>query len=539
MAFSFRHRVKQEFVNRVPSLHHEHETYRWWVLANVMIGTFMAVLDATIVDVSLSKIMASFGITVDKAEWVITAYMLVFAVMLPTSGWIADHFGYKRTYFLALCLFTVGSFLCGMAWSENALIVFRVIHASGAGLLMPTGMSIVTREFPMRQRGVALGFWSIAAAASVSLGPMIGGYLIDNINWNAIFNVNVPVGIVGLFATLVIQREYKTEKARSFDVVGFISMATFLCSLLLALTDGNASWNTGGWSSPFIVTCFIISAFSLAVFLVTEFTIEHPLIDLRLFKDFNFSVANGVLFIFGFGMFGSTFLLPLYLQMSLGYTAFQAGSLFLPVGMLQATTAPIAGLLSDKVNPKVPASIGITLLAVSLFINSYLSLYTEHHQIMLALYIRGFAMGLMFTPLNTTALSNIPRHKIGQASGLFNVIRQLGGSFGIAFMSTMLLRRTIYHTATYGQFASPQSDAFRRVADHLAQFSLNSVGGNQALSAIRANALIAAHLSTQAFIRAVCDDFLVASLITIAAIVPILFLRVKKRERSEHVVAMD
>ena len=526
-------------MRRVPSLHHEHETYRWWVLANVMIGTFMAVLDATIVDVSLSKIMASFGITVDKAEWVITAYMLVFAVMLPTSGWIADHFGYKRTYFLALSLFTLGSFLCGMAWSENALITFRVIQASGAGLLMPTGMSIVTREFPLRQRGVALGFWSIAAAASVSLGPMIGGYLIDNIDWNAIFNVNVPVGIVGLFATLVIQREYKTERARSFDVVGFLSMATFLCTLLLALTDGNASWNTGGWNSPFIITCFLISALSLVIFLVTEFTIKDPLIDLRLFKDFNFSMANGVLFIFGFGMFGSTFLLPLYLQMSLGYTAFQAGSLFLPVGMLQATTAPIAGLLSDKVNPKVPASIGITLLAISLFINSSLSLYTEHHQIMLALYIRGFAMGLMFTPLNMTAMSNIPRNKIGQASGLFNVIRQLGGSFGIAFMSTMLLRRTIYHTATYGQFASPQSDAFRRVAEHLTQFSLNSVGGNQALSAMRANALIAAHLSTQAFISAVCDDFLVAALITIAAIVPILFLRVRKTGKAEHVVAMD
>jgi len=539
VAVSLRQQFKQGFVRRVPSLHHEHKSYRWWVLANVMIGTFMAVLDATIVDVSLPKIMSSFGITVDKAEWVITAYMLVFAVMLPTSGWIADHFGYKRTYFLALSLFTLGSFLCGMAWNENALITFRIIQATGAGLLMPTGMAIVTREFPPQQRGIALGFWSIAAAASVSLGPMIGGYLIDNVNWNAIFNVNVPVGVIGLFATAVIQREYRAERARSFDVIGFISMAIFVCALLLALTDGNASWNTGGWSSPFIISCFILSAFALVIFLVTEFTIEHPLIDLSLFKDFNFSVANGVLFIFGFGMFGSTFLLPLFLQTSLGYTAFQAGSLFLPVGMLQATTAPISGYLADKINPKVPALIGITLLATSLFINSSLSLYSEHHQIMLALYIRGFAMGLMFTPLNMTAMSNVPRHKMGQASGLFNVIRQLGGSFGIAFMSTMLLRRTIYHMSTYGQAVNTQSDAFRQVAGHLTQFSMDAIGGNQSMAAMRANALIASHISTQAFIRAVCDDFLVASMITIAAFVPILFLRVGKRNKSEHVVAMD
>jgi len=160
--------------------------------------------------------------------------------------------------------------------------------------------------------------------------------------------VNVPVGIMGLFATAVIQREYKTERARSFDVIGFISMATFLCALLLALTDGNAAWNTGGWTSPFIISCFMIAALSLTIFFITELTVEHPLIDLSLFKDFNFSIANGILFIFGFGMFGSTFLLPLYLQLSLGYTAFQAGSLFLPVGILQAITAPISGYLSDK-----------------------------------------------------------------------------------------------------------------------------------------------------------------------------------------------
>jgi DHA2 family multidrug resistance protein len=436
-------------------------------------------------------------------------------------------------------LFTGGSFLCGLAWNENVLIMFRIVQASGAGLLMPTGMAIITREFPPHQRGVALGFWSIAAAASVSLGPMIGGYLIDNLNWNTIFNINVPVGILGLFATMVIQREYRTERTRSFDMIGFVSMATFLCSLMLALTDGNASWNTGGWTSPFIVSCFVLSAFALTVFLVTEFTIEHPLVDLRLFKDFNFSVANGILFIFGLGMFGSTFLLPLYLQLSLGYTALQAGMLFLPVGILQAITAPISGLLSDKVNPKVPAGIGIVLLALSLFVNSTLSLYSEHSQIMLSLYIRGFAMGLMFTPLSMSALSNVPRHKIGQASGLFNIIRQLGGSFGIAFMSTLLLRRTIYHTATYGQVVNQQSDAFRQVAQHLTRFSMNAIGGNQSLGAMRANALIASHIATQAFIRAVCDDFLVAAMITIAALVPILLLRVKKQNKSGHAPAME
>ena len=533
------HILKQRFVRSVPSLHPEHNSYKWWVLGNVMIGTFMAVLDATIVDVSLAKLMAAFGISVDKVEWVVTAYMLVFAVMLPTAGWIADHFGYKRTYFLALLMFTLGSFLCGQAWNENVLIFARIIQATGAGMIMPVGMAIVTREFPPHQRGVALGFWSISAAASVSLGPMIGGYLIDNINWNSIFNVNVPVGIFGLFATLVIQREYKTEHSRTFDIVGFLSMATFLSALLLALTDANARWNTGGWTSPFIVTCFVISALAFTIFIVTEFNVKHPLIEMSLFKDFNFTVANGILFIFGFGMFGSTFLLPLYLQNSLGYTAFQAGSLFLPVGLLQAFMAPTAGMLSDKINPKILAGTGLTLLAFSLYLNSSLSLFSEHHQIMIPLYIRGIGMGLIFTPLTSIALSNVPRQKTGQASGLYNIIRQIGGSFGIAFMSSLLMRRAIYHGAMYGQLVNPQSDIFRQVAQNLTRFSADALAGTSSVVSMRAQALIAAHVTTQSFVKAVGDVFFTAACITIVAVIPVMFLRYKKKIHHEKPIAID
>jgi MFS transporter, DHA2 family, multidrug resistance protein len=504
-----------------------------------MIGTFMAVLDATIVNVALPKIMGSFGIDIDTAEWVLTAYLLVFAVMLPTSGWVADHFGYKRTYFLALALFTFGSFLCGMAWNENALIIFRIVQATGAGFMMPVGMAIVTREFPVKQRGIALGFWSIAAAASVSLGPLIGGYLVDNIGWNAIFDVNVPVGLVGLFATMVIQREYKTEHTRSFDFIGFISMSISLIALLLALSDANAAWNTGGWSSPFILLCFLISAVALTVFLVTEFTIKHPLIELSLFKDFNFSVTNSILFIFGLGMFGSTFLLPLYLQNSLGYTAFQAGAMFLPIGLLQAFFSPISGVLSDKVNPKLPAIIGIVLLGISLYLNSSLSLFSERQQIMMPLLMRGVAMGLLFTPLTTLALSRIPKHKIAQASGLFNVIRQLGGSFGVAIMGALLTRRMLYHSAMYGQMVDQQSAMFQQVTRNLARYSQQMLGGTTSYAAMRAKAAVVSHVMQQSFVQAVCDDFLIAAVITMIGVFPILLLRTRKQKAGEHVAAVE
>src|SRR5664280_3349031 len=182
-------------------------SYKWWLLANVMIGTFMAVLDATIVNVGLPKIMASFGVGIDKIAWVVTAYMLSMAVMLPTSGWLADKFGYKRLYFIGLLLFTVGSMFCGMSNDENTLILSRILQGLGAGMIQPLGMAIITREFPPKERGMALGFWAISAAASVSFGPLIGGYLVDNFSWQLIFDVNIPFGIAALLFTIVIQRE--------------------------------------------------------------------------------------------------------------------------------------------------------------------------------------------------------------------------------------------------------------------------------------------------------------------------------------------
>ncbi len=520
--------------------HHEHPSYKWWVLANVMIGTFMAVLDATIVDVSLAKIMATFGIGVDDVKWVATAYLLVMAIMLPTSGWIADHFGYKRTYMTALSLFTLGSFLCSLSWNESALILFRVIQGIGAGLLMPVGMAIVTREFPVERRGVALGFWAIAAAASVSFGPSIGGYLIDNFAWHSIFDVNVPVGLVGIFATLVIQREYKTSTSRSFDILGFLSVSIFLTSLLLALSDGNAEWNTGGWTSPFILTCFAISIVGFVLFLSVELNVRHPLIDLSLLKNFNFAMSNLVLFIFGMGMFGSTFLLPLYLQNGLGYTAFQAGSLFLPIGLITAVMAPVAGALSDKLNPKIPAFCGITFLSLSLFINRNLSLFSETSSIMMSLYLRGFGMAFIFTPLSAMALADIPKQRMAQASGLFNVLRQIGGSFGVALMGTLLTMRTVYHMTIYGGSINQSSPMTQNIYSGLKMFSQHTLGGISALSTMRAQGLVASHLALQAFVSAVDDDFFIAAMITFLCVVPILFLRkIKKVNKSAPKIAME
>ncbi len=507
-------------------------SYKWWLLGNVMIGTFMAVLDATIVNVGLPKIMASFGVGLEKIEWVLTAYMLSTAVMLPTSGWLADKFGYKRVYFMGLFFFTLGSLLCGISTTENLLILSRIIQGLGAGSLMPVGMAIITREFPPEKRGIALGFWSISSAASLSFGPLIGGYLVDNFSWPLIFDVNIPIGIAGMLATGIIQKEYRNKHVGKFDITGFVTVIIFLPVLLYALAEGNASTNAGGWHSPVILACFLVSALTFIIFIYNELTVKDPLIDLRLLKEFNFGITTLISFIFGIGMFGSTFLLPLYLQNSLNYTAIQAGAVFLPLGLIQGIAAPIAGVVADKSNAKVPIILGLGLLVLSFFLNSKMSFMTEHSYIMTTLYMRGLGMGILFGPLTALGLKNVPRAKMAQASGLNNVIRQVGGSFGVAILSTVLSSRVIYHTQVFGESIQVNSPAFRQALQNINGFVRSATGAAGSIADTQSQYLLLSHVSKQAFVEGINDDFLLAAIFTFISIIPVFFLRSKKSQKS-------
>ena len=507
--------------------------YKWLVLTVVMIGTFISVLDASIVNVGMPKMMAAFSASVDKIEWILTVYLLVRSVIFPSSGWIADNIGYKKAYNIGLFLFTLGSLLCSLSTNENMLIIFRVVQGAGGGLIMPVGMAIITREFPPEQRGLALGFWGVAAAASISLGPMFGGYLIDRFSWHAIFDINVPIGIIGMIGAWIILREYKRPRYGKFDWIGLISMSVFLVTLLLALSDGNSAWNTGGWTSMFILTCFFIATISFIIFLTRELSYENPILDLRILKNRNFGLSNIMFFIFGIAFFGNAFLLPIYLQNSLGYTALQAGLIFFPVGIIQAIMSPVAGKMTDKLNPKIPISIGIILTFLSMYLYKDLSLSTEYGDIIVPLIIRGFGLGFMFVPLSTIAINNIAPEKMAQATGLFNTIRQVGGSFGVAILGTLLTRRVIYHKAIYSQSVNTNSTTYQHVVTGLRHFVEHTMGstGNEAV--LRAKALIGKNLASQAFVRGITDDFLVGAAITIVIIIPLMFLKNTNKKKSD------
>jgi MFS transporter, DHA2 family, multidrug resistance protein len=528
------HKIRR-FIRKPDSVFHpRHKTYKWFLLFNVMLGTFMAVLDATVVNTGLPKIMASLGVGLDKIQWVITGYMLAMAVMLPTSGWLGDRFGFKRMYFSGLFLFTAGSFLCSLSAHENMLIVSRIIQGLGAGMIQPLGLAIITREFPPEQRGIAIGFWGISAAASVSFGPLLGGFIVDNFSWQLIFGINIPVGILAMLFTIIIQSEYTDKRRRKFDLVGFVSVTIFLPVTLYALSEGNAASNSAGWHASYILLCGAISLLSLAVFITAEFTVREPLIDLRLLGNFNFGLSNLVMIFFSLGMFGSTFLMPVYLQNSMGYTALQAGSVFLPVGIIQGIIAPLSGRISDKLNPKLPIIAGVLLMALSFYLNSKLSYLSELKSIMISLYIRGFGMGFMFTALSTIALVEIPREKMAQASGISNSVRQLGGSLGVAILATLLTSRVNYHAQEYGLALNPRSEVYSETTKKLNFHVIHDSGISVSNAPGVSQFIIMSNLNKQAYIQSIDDDFLLAGIISLIGGIPIIFMRTRK-SKTENI----
>lgn len=494
-----------------------------------MIGTFMAVLDSTVVNTGLPAIMGTLGASINTAEWVLTGYMLAIASILPAAAWLADRFGYKRIYFLSLLLFTFGSFMCGNSVSIEELIFWRVIEGFGCGAIMPVGMAIVSNVFPPQQRGMALGFWAIASAASVSFGPSIGGYLVDNLNWNYIFYVNVPVGAIALFITAILQKEYKAETPPPFDIPGFITSGIFLPLFMYGLSEVNSSTNTQGWNSPVVLGSMWISAVVFILFIYFELTVKYPLINLRVFKDRNFALSNLMIFIFGIGMFGSTFLIPLYLQKNLGYSAFQAGMFFIPVGIIQGFCSPTAGALGQKINPKILIAAGLILMAVSFYLNFFLSFLTEKWYIMMSLYLRGIGMGILFTPLLTLSLANIKSDMMAQASSITNIIRQMGGSFGVAIFSHILTQRTGYHTQRYSEALNYTGEVYQQTVENLSLFARQTAGATTQTAQTLAEQMIVKRLDLEAYIGGINDDFFIVFIVTLLCLLPIIWLhRVKQ-----------
>ena len=432
--------------------------YRWIVLGIIMTGTFMAILDTSIVNVVLPRMMSSFGVNRDKIEWVSTGYMLTSSVTMPLVAWLMGRLGSKVLYLGAMALFVIGSALCAFSWSYNTIIGARIIQAIGAGAMMPAGMTIVANLFERHERGKALGIWGTGIMVGPTIGPTLGGYLTDYFSWRTVFSVNLPFGVLALFAGIVFMKNEKAGErmSRPFDPWGYLFLSMALISGLLALSEGQAE----GWNSTYIQSCLALSIIGLTMFIAVESTVSHPLLDLTLFKFRNFTLCMILAIFRGVGLFGGIFLLPMFLMNLVGFTTIKAGLWMMPGGIVMGIMMPLSGFMADRFNPRWLVSVGTMITSFSLFM--YGSLDPLHGATMIIgpQMIRSAGFAFMMAPLMTAAINAVPTGKVAMASSFLNVVQQVSGSFGIALVNNHVTNAIREHSLHIGELIDMRSDTF-------------------------------------------------------------------------------
>jgi DHA2 family multidrug resistance protein len=495
---------------------------KWSVLSVVILGTFMAILDSNIVNVALPRMMANFSATVDQIEWVVTAYMIAFAISMPATGWLQSRFGIKVVFIASLVLFVFGSVLCGMAWDKDSMIVFRVVQAVGGGAMLPTGITLVSEAFPPEERGMAMGVWSIGAMVAPSVGPFLGGYLVDEVNWRSIFYINVPVGAAAVIAAVwFLAPARRPGPPRRFDLAGFLSFSAFLAALLIALAQGQRE----GWDSDYILLCFAVSLAGLGVFLLASLRQKDPIIDLSLLLNHTFVMASVVNFVRAVAIFGSMFLLPLYLQNLMNYTALRTGIILAPTAVSVAVVSPFSGIIADRIGPRVPLFLGTVLVAYSLYLYKDLSLNSDYWFLFWPQVMRGVGLGLINAPLMSSALNAVRRDQTSNASSLFAVTMQVGGAFGVALLGAILQRREFFHYAQYGEMLNNAFSPVAYKAQAVMQDLLLRAGFSPAEVMAKGKSLLALWVNRQAAVGGFADAFVFAALLISAGILPALLIR--------------
>ena len=499
--------------------------YKWLVVVAVMSGAFLVVLDTTVVNVALPKIMAAFGVNVDKIEWIVTAYMIAMAILMPSVGWLSARIGNKTLFIVSLIIFTASSCLSGAAWNVDALIVFRIFQGVGAGALMPIAMVIIFEAFPPEERGLAMGVYGIGATFGPAIGPTLGGYMTDQFSWHLIFYINIPIGLIGIVLAAIILPPDKHKKEMHFDILGFFTMAVFLGSLLAALSQGQRE----GWSSFYILTLFTIAAVGLVTFLWAERVAKEPFIDLSVYKTFAHTMATLVFIIQGFGLYGSTFLIPLYFESMLDYTALQAGLLMLPMALVVAIVLPLAGRMADRMDGRIPITFGVLFSALSLYWMASVDLRTSDTTAYLMLMVRGLGIGFIFPPLMNLALKCLPPEKTAVGSGLMNVSRQIGGAFGVAIIGVLLDRREVFHHSLFAQAQNLNSFATKSFLSNL-QEMFQKLGSMENTAYQKALTMLHLLVKKEAMVASFDDCFLITGVAFLLALIPTALLRVHKNK---------
>jgi EmrB/QacA subfamily drug resistance transporter len=481
-----------------------------------LIGAFMSILDSSIVNVAIPTIMNVFNATTDSVEWVATIYMLALGVVIPLSGWLGDKLGYKRLYVLSLGVFMGGSLLCGLSWSLDSLIAARVIQAMGGGMIMPTTMAMVYRMVPRDKIGGGMGVFGVALLVAPALGPTIGGYFVEYVDWRWIFTVNLPIGVVGIALALLVLPEFQSRHPGKLDLGGALSSAVMLFCLLLALSKGH-QW---GWLDERIVLLLAVSFFAFVLFVYLELSSPNPLLELRVFKYPSFTFANLLMIATTVGMYAGTFYIPLFLQSVRGLGAMETGLLMMPGALFSGALMPITGKLFDKVGPRPLVIMGVLILSILTFQFRDLDLATATSTITLWVLLRGGVMAFATMPAQTAALVDVPTELVGKASAITNIISRVSSSFGLAVLTSLLSSREAFHQARYSWSLTASDPAVSSAVT-----AISSALGGGARGAAGALAWLQGQAAKLSFVRAVDDVFVAVAAFTVIALIPAVFLK--------------
>jgi MFS transporter, DHA2 family, multidrug resistance protein len=430
----------------------------WLVAVAVMFATFMEVLDTTVVNVSLPHIAGSLSATIDESTWVLTSYLVANAIVLPMTGWLARTFGRKRLLMASVSGFTIASVLCGLAPNLPLLVIFRLIQGATGGAMQPLSQAVLLEAFPPQDRGKAMGFWGLGIVVAPILGPVLGGWLTDTYSWRWVFYINLPVGIASLIMTqlYVFDPAYLRQQMTKVDYWGIGLLALWVGSLQIALDLGQErDWFT----SKFITVLVVTAVFGAIAFIVREWVAAEPVVDLRVFRDRTYSTGVFLMTTLGFVLYGSLVLLPIMLQTLLGYPSLQAGIAMAPRGMGSMLGMPMVGLLIGKIDSRKLVAIGLVTGGITLIWLGQLNLDAGYWDIFWPQFLQGLGLSATFVPLTTISMDRIAREKMGNATSLFNLMRNLGGSVGIAVTGSLLARKQQAYVNVFGANVDAYSPA--------------------------------------------------------------------------------
>jgi MFS transporter, DHA2 family, multidrug resistance protein len=501
----------------------------WIVAISVMFGTFMVVLDTTIVNVSLPHIAGNLSASIEESTWALTSYLAANAIVLPITGWLANYFGRRRLLLLSVAGFTAASLLCGLSTTLPVLVLWRVVQGVTGGVMQPLSQAIMLEAFAPKDRGKAMAFFGIGVVVAPVLGPVLGGWLTDNYSWRWVFYVNLPFGVVAysMLRAYVFDPPYITRGTARIDYWGIGLLAIGIAALQIGLDQGQQEdW----FSSRLIIFLAVAAVAGLAGFVVHALLARDPVVDLRLFKEPTFATGVVLITAMGFGLYGSLVLMPVLLQTLLGYPSLQAGYAMAPRGLGSLVAMPVVGLLMNRTDPRRMLGLGFVVNAATLYWMSWLNLQAGFWDIFWPQFVQGVGLGLLFVPLTTVAMDRIAARDMGHATSLFNLLRNIGGAAGIAMIQTVMARDRQEHFNVLGAHINAYAASTQVMVQNL-RATFMARGSDMVTATSRANAALFGMVQRQAAMIAFIDGFKFLAVVFVLTL-PLVFLMKKPRHHD-------